>query len=93
MPTALWWSWGGGLSCELSEVPVFVNVSLFLSLSLSESVVKGENVCPSEMQCVFFGSKPRGTSLIRNSPPWDPKVGICLGPYGGPAGGVRFFHE
>ena len=25
----------------------------------------------------------RGTSLIRNSAPLDPTVGLCLGPYGG----------
>jgi len=32
----------------------------------------------------------RGGSLIRNTPPWDPTVGLCLGPYGGPMGGGCF---
>ena len=26
----------------------------------------------------------RGTSLIRHRPPYEPAVGLCLGPYGGP---------
>ena len=29
----------------------------------------------------------RGTSLIRSSAPWDPTIGLCLGPYGDPRGG------
>ena len=33
----------------------------------------------------------RCTSLIRNRPPCDPTVGLCLGPYGGPMG-VAFFY-
>ena len=32
----------------------------------------------------------RGTSLMRNSPPQDPTVGLCLGPYGGLGGGLLF---
>ena len=35
----------------------------------------------------FTTSHYRGTSLIRkNAPPYDPTVGLCLGPYGGPRG-------
>ena len=26
----------------------------------------------------------RGTLLIEKRPPWDPTVGLCLGPYGAP---------
>jgi len=32
----------------------------------------------------------RGTSLIRTPPSYDPKVGLYLGPYGGPKGGGCF---
>ena len=30
----------------------------------------------------------RGTSLIRKQTPYDPKVGLCLGPYDSPSGGA-----
>ena len=39
--------------------------------------------------CRIDSSSPyRGTSLIINSAPLHPTVGLCLGPYGGPRGGA-----
>jgi hypothetical protein len=32
------------------------------------------------------GCVERGTSLARNRPPYEPTVGLCLGPDGGPIG-------
>ena len=32
----------------------------------------------------------RSTSLMRNHPPWDPTVGLCLGSYGDPRRGTLF---
>ena len=34
-----------------------------------------------------FGGAYRGASLIRTRTPYDPTVGICLGPYESPVGG------
>ncbi|KAJ1478951.1 hypothetical protein T484DRAFT_2910247 [Baffinella frigidus] len=29
-----------------------------------------------------------GPRSVESASPWDPTVGLCLGPYGGPRGGV-----
>ena len=34
--------------------------------------------------CAHPGYRYRGTSLIRNTPPWDPTEALCLGTYGDP---------
>ena len=35
----------------------------------------------------------RGTSLMRNRPPYGPAVGLCLGPYGGPEAGAVAYKQ
>ena len=46
---------------------------------------------PALLSVASLRSSYRGTSLIRNTPTWDPTVALCLGTYGDPRGvGVSY---
>ena len=68
-------------------------LSLFLPpfFSLTRGMVQDESgdalgACGRSFPGVSEGCGYRGTSLIGTTPPYDPTVEPCLGPYGGPRG-------
>ena len=65
----------------------------YSGLGVLANFVKPFKLSPprSEAARMDSGAACRGTSLIRNTPPQDPAVALCLGTYGDPRGvGVSF---
>ena len=61
--------------------------------SLGKSLTRGVD---EKQPCRLSPDKGLATGLPRSNetvPPWDPTVGLCLGPYGGPGGGGLFLES